>query len=125
MCIVVYHVGLYSTWTGRSTRVKATDIYKPPALTHMTSICPECILLCYVVINMCTSFLFFVFQKSSASTHDPVEYLCTIEINLNSDLLVYLREAEYFLKPPFTLKVENIIFYVCKQVFKGGSYPLN
>ncbi|XP_069829066.1 uncharacterized protein [Dendropsophus ebraccatus] len=47
--------------------------------------------------------------KSSASNHDPVEYLSTIEINLNSDLLVYLREAEYFLKPPFTLKLPESI----------------
>ncbi|XP_056412427.1 uncharacterized protein LOC130355786 isoform X2 [Hyla sarda] len=43
--------------------------------------------------------------KPSASSHDHDEYLCTIEINLSSDLLVYLREAEYFLKPPFTIKL--------------------
>ncbi|XP_040278224.1 dynein beta chain, flagellar outer arm-like [Bufo bufo] len=47
--------------------------------------------------------------KSSASSHDPVEYLYAIEVNLNSDLLVYLREAEYFLKPPFTLMLPESI----------------
>ncbi|XP_075119220.1 uncharacterized protein LOC142194092 [Leptodactylus fuscus] len=43
--------------------------------------------------------------KSSSLSDDPVGYLSTVEINLNSDLLVYLREAEYFLKPPITLKL--------------------
>ncbi|XP_075192459.1 uncharacterized protein LOC142291659 [Anomaloglossus baeobatrachus] len=47
--------------------------------------------------------------KPSASSHDTEEYLCTIEINLNPELLVYLREEEYFSKPPFTLKLPESI----------------
>ncbi|XP_075707241.1 uncharacterized protein LOC142741794 [Rhinoderma darwinii] len=60
--------------------------------------------------------------KSSASSHERVEYLYTIEINLNSDLLVYLREEEYFLKPPFKLKLPEsdgcLISHVNNNRFK-------
>ncbi|KAG8587471.1 hypothetical protein GDO81_005673 [Engystomops pustulosus] len=43
------------------------------------------------------------------SSGDPEEHLCTIEINLSSDLLVCLREAEYLVKLPFTLKLPDAI----------------
>ncbi|XP_018424228.1 PREDICTED: dynein beta chain, flagellar outer arm-like [Nanorana parkeri] len=48
-----------------------------------------------------------------ASLHDSGVFLHTLEINLNSDLLVYLREAEYFSKPPFTIKLpESVVSLV-------------
>ncbi|XP_077155311.1 uncharacterized protein LOC143817709 [Ranitomeya variabilis] len=60
--------------------------------------------------------------KPSASNHDPEEYLCPIEINLNPDLPVHLREAEYFFKPPFTLKFPesngSLIDHMNKNRFK-------
>ncbi|XP_063809812.1 uncharacterized protein LOC135027842 isoform X3 [Pseudophryne corroboree] len=54
--------------------------------------------------------------KSSDSELGPGEYLHTIAINLHPDLLVYLRDADYLLKPPYTMKLpESIESLLCKM----------
>ncbi|XP_053561397.1 uncharacterized protein LOC128652486 [Bombina bombina] len=47
--------------------------------------------------------------KATDLHHDPNEYLHTIELNLKPGLLVFLREAEYLLKPPFMIKLPETI----------------
>ncbi|KAM9320087.1 uncharacterized protein PAF06_004553 [Gastrophryne carolinensis] len=47
--------------------------------------------------------------KTSDPVHDFGEFLCTVEINLNPDLMVYLREAQFFSKPPFTMKLPEAV----------------
>ncbi|XP_075053831.1 uncharacterized protein LOC142139871 [Mixophyes fleayi] len=65
---------------------------------------------------------------ASSSAYSPGDYLHTIEINLHPDLLVYLRDAEYFLKPPFTMKLpeslESLISKMDTNKFKMLSTRL-
>ncbi|XP_068122143.1 uncharacterized protein [Hyperolius riggenbachi] len=53
--------------------------------------------------------------KAFDSMHDFEECL-QIDINLNPSLLVYLREAEYFSKPPLTMKLPESIGSVISKM---------
>ncbi|XP_053311944.1 dynein axonemal heavy chain 9-like [Spea bombifrons] len=56
-----------------------------------------------------------LFRSSGLKHDDDDEYLDKIELNLNPDLLVYLREAEYFMGPPFWVKLPESIQSLMKS----------